>query len=68
VPGHGVVVAFGDDRTDEDLFERLPADAWTVKVGRGITAARWSVDGPDDVLRALEAVADAVAPPKRKGR
>jgi trehalose 6-phosphate synthase/phosphatase len=68
VPGHGVVVAFGDDRTDEDLFERLPADAWTVKVGRGITAARWSVDGPGDVLRALEAVADAVAPPKRKGR
>ena len=56
----GVVVAIGDDRTDEDLFERLGPDAWTIRVGRGMTVARWSLDGPDAVLAALEAVADEI--------
>jgi trehalose 6-phosphate synthase/phosphatase len=54
----GPVVAIGDDRTDEDLFERLGRDAWTIRVGDGPTAARWSVAGPDDVLDVLEAIAD----------
>jgi trehalose 6-phosphate synthase/phosphatase len=57
---HGPVVAIGDDRTDEDLFERLGPDAWTIRVGSGSTAARWSVGGPDDVLAVLEAVADTI--------
>jgi trehalose 6-phosphate synthase/phosphatase len=45
----GFRLAIGDDRTDEDLFERLPADAWTVHVGKGPSRARfclphfWSV-------------------------
>jgi trehalose 6-phosphate synthase/phosphatase len=29
------IFAAGDDRTDEDVFERLPTDAWTVHVGPG---------------------------------
>jgi trehalose 6-phosphate synthase/phosphatase len=59
-PDSSIVVAVGDDETDEELFERLQPDDWTIKVGRGPTAARWSVDGPDDVLAALEAIADAI--------
>jgi trehalose 6-phosphate synthase/phosphatase len=62
-PEPGVVVAVGDDETDEDLFERLGPEDWTIKVGRGTTAARWSVDGPDDVLAALEAIVDGIGAP-----
>lgn len=38
-----VVLAFGDDRTDEDLFALLPSPAYTVKVGLAATRARHSV-------------------------
>jgi len=37
------VLAVGDDRTDEDVFEAAPDDAWTIKVGPGSTRARWSL-------------------------
>ncbi len=36
-----LVLAIGDDRTDEDLFSSLPEDALTVRVGRGSSAARY---------------------------
>lgn len=55
----GFELAMGDDRTDEDLFERLPASAWTIHVGRGPSRARFGVEGPDDVLGLLEALASA---------
>jgi trehalose 6-phosphate synthase/phosphatase len=42
------VLAMGDDRTDEDLFRRLPRSAWTVRVGDGSTTARFRVSGPDE--------------------
>ncbi len=41
VPAGTTLVAIGDDRTDEDLFAALPADAVTVRVGDGPTAARF---------------------------
>ncbi|MFO0649724.1 MAG: bifunctional alpha,alpha-trehalose-phosphate synthase (UDP-forming)/trehalose-phosphatase [Polyangiales bacterium] len=44
MPG-AVVIAAGDDTTDEDMFRALPADAVTVKVGQGVSAARYRVDG-----------------------
>jgi trehalose 6-phosphate synthase/phosphatase len=34
-------LAMGDDRTDEDLFERMPSDAWTIHVGNGPSLARY---------------------------
>jgi trehalose 6-phosphate synthase/phosphatase len=37
------VLAMGDDRTDEDLFARLPRSAWTIRVGTGSTSARFRV-------------------------
>ena len=46
------VLAIGDDRTDEDIFEIAPSDAWTIRVGRGSTHAHWSMRNYRDV-RAL---------------
>jgi len=37
------VLAAGDDATDEDMFKALPPTAYTVKVGRGETAAKYYV-------------------------
>ncbi|CAN5724319.1 bifunctional alpha,alpha-trehalose-phosphate synthase (UDP-forming)/trehalose-phosphatase [soil metagenome] len=35
------ILAMGDDRTDEDMFARLPRNAWTIRVGSGSTRARF---------------------------
>jgi len=54
--------AVGDDRTDEDLFERLPRDAWTVHVGNGgASHARYCLADPREVLLALETLARSSA-------
>jgi trehalose 6-phosphate synthase/phosphatase len=42
-PGPDFILAAGDDRTDEDLFERAPNDAWTVHIGPGPTRASYVV-------------------------
>lgn len=39
--GGPLVIAIGDDRTDEDLFRALPASSVTVAVGGGATCARF---------------------------
>jgi trehalose 6-phosphate phosphatase len=47
-------VAFGDDATDEGMFEAVKeAGGHTVKVGQGDTAADWRLDAPGDVLATL---------------
>ncbi len=50
----------GDDRTDEDAFRLLPAEAITIRVGAPSepTLARYRVQTPDDVQRFLRAVVD----------
>ena len=51
-PDPDFIFAAGDDRTDEDLFERLQAGAWTVHIGPGPTRAMYIV--PDfESLRAV---------------
>ncbi len=55
-----VVLYAGDDVTDERAFEALDDDALTVKVGDGTTAARYRVDGPDELVAALSGLADAL--------
>jgi trehalose 6-phosphate synthase/phosphatase len=51
---HDFVLAFGDDKTDEDLFEQLTADTeFSVKVGPGNTAAKYRVNSVDKVLEFL---------------
>ncbi len=58
--GAGVRVLFaGDDATDEEGFRRLGRGAWTVRVGRGETAARWRVGGPEDVDALIAALSEA---------
>jgi len=47
------VVAFGDDRTDEDLFAALPESAITVAVGQRLGGARYEVSDYRDVRRLL---------------
>jgi trehalose 6-phosphate synthase/phosphatase len=55
------VLAIGDDRTDEDMFEMASEDAWTIKVGRGSTHARFSVRGVKEVYELLALLAEADA-------
>lgn len=66
--GPGIRILFaGDDATDEEGFRRLGRRAWTVRVGRGETAARWRVRGPEDVDALIATLSEvrlqAVLPP-----
>jgi trehalose 6-phosphate synthase/phosphatase len=54
---HSAIIAFGDDRSDEDLFRALPEHAITVGVGRMAPAAAFRVPGPDDVRALLRSIA-----------
>jgi trehalose 6-phosphate synthase/phosphatase len=47
------ILAIGDDFTDEDMFAAMPPQAYTVKVGRGRTAARYRAQGVNEVLDLL---------------
>jgi trehalose 6-phosphate synthase/phosphatase len=49
----------GDDRTDEDLFARLPSTAWSIHVGDTPSAARFRVQDPARVQELLEQLATA---------
>jgi trehalose 6-phosphate synthase/phosphatase len=53
------ILAVGDDLTDEDLFRALPDTAWTIKVGRTQSVARFSVGSQPDVLDLLERLVSA---------
>jgi len=55
------VLAIGDDRTDEDLFVALPDEAYTLKVGRENSHARFNVSNPEEVLQLLTQMAAARA-------
>lgn len=49
-------LAIGDDRTDEDTFEMLSDEAFTLKVGKGASMARFSVEDHKkvrDILKKL---------------
>lgn len=52
------ILAIGDDRTDEDLFGAVPADQWTIKVGTGLSSARFSLSTPTDVMQLLSDLAE----------
>lgn len=48
------VLAIGDDYTDEDMFTTLSGDAYTIKVGRGRTAAKYRLPTVESVLSLLQ--------------
>lgn len=50
---HDFVLAIGDDTTDEDMFAVLPPSAYSIKVGRGQTAARFRTTSVANVLGLL---------------
>jgi len=52
--GRDFMFAAGDDRTDEDLFERMPDGAWTVHVGPGPTRAAFVVRDFETVREVLQ--------------
>jgi trehalose 6-phosphate synthase/phosphatase len=47
------ILAVGDDWTDEDTFKALPPEAWTIEVGFGASAARFSLGSCDKVTSLL---------------
>ncbi|MGV3541243.1 MAG: bifunctional alpha,alpha-trehalose-phosphate synthase (UDP-forming)/trehalose-phosphatase [Rufibacter sp.] len=50
------VLAIGDDRTDEDMFAALPAEAFTIKVGNERSRARFHLDSAKDVRKLLKSL------------
>ncbi len=52
-PPPDFLLAAGDDRTDEDLFARLPPAAWTIHVGENRSRARFRLPGPEQVCLLL---------------
>jgi len=59
IPAGTLLVAIGDDRTDEDLFAALPPGALAIHVGPEVTAAPIRLKGVPDVLSLLRAVLEA---------
>ena len=57
LPPGGLVLALGDDPTDEDLFAALPDDSVTVHVGAGASRASLRLAGVSDVRWLLATVA-----------
>jgi trehalose 6-phosphate synthase/phosphatase len=47
------MLALGDDWTDEDIFQVLPPTAWSIKVGFGASAARFSLSSPSKATSLL---------------
>lgn len=55
-----VILAIGDDTTDDDMFRALPPEAITVGVGFRTTLARWRLQNPRAVREFLAALVAAV--------
>ena len=56
------VLAAGDDATDEDMFKALPPTAYTVKVGRGETAAKYYVSSYKRLRELLTRLSKSLRP------
>jgi trehalose 6-phosphate synthase/phosphatase len=51
---HDLIIAIGDDKTDEDMFRALSDTAYTVKIGSGHTQARNYLSTQREVLALLD--------------
>lgn len=58
-PCYDFLLAVGDDRTDEDMFEAAPEDAWTIKIGDEPTRARFALKNCREMRDLLEVLAEA---------
>ena len=50
------IMAIGDDWTDEDLFESIPKGGYSIKVGLGITKARYYLHNHIEVREFLQSL------------
>ncbi|OGJ85658.1 MAG: hypothetical protein A2268_16795 [Candidatus Raymondbacteria bacterium RifOxyA12_full_50_37] len=48
------ILALGDDKTDEDLFRALPAEAHTIKIGLKTTRAKYNLKSQQEVHTLLD--------------
>ncbi|HEX7632916.1 MAG TPA: bifunctional alpha,alpha-trehalose-phosphate synthase (UDP-forming)/trehalose-phosphatase [Candidatus Saccharimonadales bacterium] len=55
---YDLIFALGDDFTDEELFEALPDTAYSIKIGRGLTAARFRLNSYQEVRKLLRKLAN----------
>lgn len=53
------ILSVGDDWTDEDIFEQLPEDAYSIKVGFGASKARYRVSSTDEARNLIFSLAAA---------
>lgn len=58
IADHDFVLAIGDDTTDEDTFRLMPASAYTVKVGREKSLARYYLPDVQAVRGLLNELSD----------
>jgi trehalose 6-phosphate synthase/phosphatase len=61
-PEHALLVALGDDRTDEDLFAALPDGSLTIKVGDGDSRALYRIGNVEEARRVIGALAGIPEP------
>ncbi len=54
--GSGLVLALGDDWTDEDLFRALPRSAWSILVGQRHSCAKFNLRSHVEVLDLLREI------------
>lgn len=52
------ILAIGDDTTDEDMFEALPSSAYTIKIGDGLSAARYHIKSQSEVINFLSYISE----------
>jgi trehalose 6-phosphate synthase/phosphatase len=60
-PAPALIVAFGDDRTDEEMFAALPRGAVSIHVGSGASLAQYRVRDPAGARAFLTALTVAQA-------
>lgn len=53
------ILAIGDDYTDEDTFRAVPPSAYSIKVGRGRSAARFRINSVSSVHHLLHKLIDS---------
>ncbi len=60
-----LVISVGDDWTDEDVFEQLPENAYSIKVGFGPSKAKYRVRSTDEVRDIIFSLAE-ITPKKER--
>ncbi len=53
-----LLLALGDDYTDEEMFAAVPENAYSIKVGPGVSKARFNIDAVQDVRSLLKRLVD----------